>query len=317
VSRKRQLIGIALAVVAGLSALVIVLLAWDRGRGGESIPAAEDEPAIEARAVLSPPGVLFGDTVRALVEVTLDRDRVDPDSVGIRADFTPWESVENPVRTRRDAEGTTYIQSTFVLRCVVQSCVSTADRAVEDFPLAQVTYTTRGGIGSAGPQTLPVQWPSLVVGSRSVEGQGANQWRAELLSLPAVSYRFSPGLALALLLTGGILLAVAGGALVYRAFPRSADEPTVDEPPVRILTPLERAFELLEDPARVDGAVEQRRALEFVAMMLAERGDVQLAQAARALAWSQPVPAVERTSGLSARARSALAVAPEPNGQHE
>jgi hypothetical protein len=317
VSRERALVVGGLAGIAALSALVVGILAWGGGRETEPTPRAEDEPAIEARGVLVPEVALFGDTVRARVEVTLDRSSVDPDSVRIQAGFTPWEPVGNPVRARRDAEGTTYIQSTFVLRCVVQSCISTADRSVQDFPQAHVTYTTREGVGTTGRQTLPVQWPSLVVGSRSVDGQGANRWRAELLSLPAVSYRFGPGLLLALLLAGGLLLAGASGALLYRAFPRPADEPKADVPPVRILTPLERAFELLEDPARVDGAVNQRRALEFVATMLAERGDVQLAQAARALAWSQPLPAVERTSGLSARARSALAAAPEPNERHE
>jgi hypothetical protein len=63
---------------------------------------------------------------------------------------------------------------------------------------------------------------------------------------------------------------------------------------------------LLEDSARVDGAADQRRALELVATVLVERGDMNLAQAARALAWSKPVPRVGETNGLAVRARSAL-----------
>jgi len=43
-----------------------------------------------------------------------------------------------------------------------------------------------------------------------------------------------------------------------------------------------------------------------VAWELVERGDLQLAQAARALAWSPPVPAIDKTSGLAVRARSVL-----------
>ena len=86
-SRDRVLLG---AAAAGLAALVVVLVVWDRVQSSE--PSAES-PAIVARTDLSPRTVLFGDTVTALVEVTLDRNRVDPDSVRVEADFAPWKRV--------------------------------------------------------------------------------------------------------------------------------------------------------------------------------------------------------------------------------
>jgi hypothetical protein len=314
VSRNRGLMRIALVVVVGLSTLVAVLFAWDRGRGGDPIRTAGDEPAIEARADLAPRKVLFGDTVTALVEVTLDRNRVDPDSVRVRTDFAPWKRLANPERLRRDDGMTTSIRMMFVLRCVTSSCVSSDVTAVQNdtttqvFAQARVTYTAREGTGSGG-SSLQAPWPQLVIGARytPTAAQSATPWRADLLSLPAVTYAVRPSLLFALLLVAGTVLAIAGGAFAYFAVPRRAPQaPTTDGLPEPALTPLERALALLEDSVRVDGAADQRRALELVAGVLVDRGDVTLAQAARTLAWSKPVPGVGETNGLAVRARSAL-----------
>lgn len=318
-SRHRGPMRIALAAVAALTALAVVLLAWDRGRGGEPDRLAADGPAIEARADLSPRSVLFGDTVKALVDVTLDRDRVDPDSVRVRADFAPWRRLANPELSRQDGKTTTSLRLTFVLRCVTNSCVSDDPAAVQknistqSFPRARVTYTTREGAAS-GRRSLQAQWPQLTVGARYssnvAQGAGASAapWQADLLSLPGVTYSVTPGLLFTLLLAAGTVLAIAGGAFVYFALPRRALPPLPKPagPPKLVLTPLERALALLENPVRVDGAADQRRALELVAAALVEHGDMTLAQAARALAWSKPVPGVEETSGLALRARSSL-----------
>jgi hypothetical protein len=116
-----------------------------------------------------------------------------------------------------------------------------------------------------------------------------------------------PGRLLALLLAICILLAIAGGALAYLARPRRARRAQPPpERPQRVLTPLQQALALLEDSARVNGTGDQRRALELVAWALAERGDRTLARTARALAWSAPVPGVQETGGVAARARTAL-----------
>jgi hypothetical protein len=70
-----------------------------------------------------------------------------------------------------------------------------------------------------------------------------------------------------------------------------------------MLPPLERALLLLELSERVDGAGDQRRALERVADELTRRGETELAKAARALAWSERPPRTEQTMEFAASAR--------------
>lgn len=315
-SRKRSLMHIALVVVVGLATLVVVLFAWDRGRNAEPVRTAEEEPAIEARTDLLPRSVLFGDTVSALVDVTVDRERVDPDSIRIQTDFAPWKQLAKPERLRRDDGTTTTIRMTFALRCLTSSCVSSDVTAVQNdtttkvFEQAQVTYSGREGTESGGRGSLRAPWPQLVIGARysPTEAQAATPWQADLVSLPAVTYGVSSSLFFTLALAAGTLLAIAGGACAYLALPRRAPPslPKAAGPPESVLTPLERALALLEESVRVDGSGDQRRALELVATVMVERGDMKLAQAARVLAWSQPVPGVGETNGLAARARSAL-----------
>jgi hypothetical protein len=70
---------------------------------------------------------------------------------------------------------------------------------------------------------------------------------------------------------------------------------------------LEQALELLENAASANGAADQRRSLELVAEVLAERGDDDgLVRTARELAWSPTPPPVAATKGLAVRVRAAL-----------
>jgi hypothetical protein len=307
-----MLVGAGLAVAVGLAAVVALALAWGRGGGGEAVAASA--PAIDARADLSPRIVLFGDTVTAFVEVTLDRNRVDPDSVRLRVAFAPWKAVASPKRDRRDGDATTYLRTTYVLRCVASSCTSTRETDVRFFEQAQVAYTAVDAAGNTSQRLLRVPWPQLVVGSRfssDAQGSTGSRWRADLVSLPAVGYGIGPGLLFAVLLAGAASFAIAGVAFAYVALPRrGALDSTAVEPAPPVLTPLERALALLEDPVRVDGSADQRRALELVARGLVERGDTTLADTARTLAWSRRVPGVEETQQLAAQTRSSLAEAP-------
>src|SRR5918994_1413117 len=178
---------------------------------------------VRARATLSDRIVVFGDTVRARIDLALDLRQVDPGGVKVRTAFAPW---------RLDAN-----------------------------------------------------------------------------SVPEPSYRSSPGLLLALLVGGCLLLLAAAGALAYLGWPRDHVEPQPEpEPEPELLpTPLEQALELLETAARANGGADQRRSLELVAEVLAERGEEDgLAQAARALAWSPTPPGPDRTKDLAARVRAAL-----------
>jgi hypothetical protein len=298
-------------IAAGLSVLGIVLATRDDDVR-PTARAADTSRPIGLKATLSPRVVLFGDTIRAQIEVTLDRDRVDPDSVRIAFDFSPWEIVARPEPTRRDGRTTTFLQSTVVLRCLADACVPPGESATLEFDPARVTYAASGEEGRRRAAS-EVVWPVLIVHSRLVSsdfrrtGATATAWRADTVSPPPVSYRLAPGLAVGLLLVGGGVFAVAGTALASLAVPRRGKPLTArpEEPPMPSLTPLEHALALLEGDASPNGAAARRRALELVAEELAER-DTHLAQTARVLAWSEEVPVADETSELAARVRSAI-----------
>lgn len=328
--------GLALAAVTAVSALVVILVAWPdggeepAGRVG-TLPAAptsdpqappvtgepsssnETPPAITARSVIFPRILLFGDTVHAQVDFVLDPKRVDPDSVRLAAAFSPWAVVGEPERVQRDGGSLTHLTTTYVLRCLTSPCVPPGQTSQVEFDPARATYAAPGV--DEARKSLRVNWPVITVYSRfsaaSFTGRAelATPWRADVLAMPAVSYRSAPGLVLALLVGGGLLLAIAGIALVYVAWPRRAPAPPPEPaaPPPPLLSPLQQALQLLEDGARADGAEDRRRALELVAEVLDESGgDRDLAESARVLAWSEDAPEVEETTGLAILVRSAL-----------
>jgi len=311
--RRLLLAGIAVAAVAG--ALVIFFATRDRGSDGAAA-APENPSGIEAQATLTPRTVLFGDTVRADVHVAVDSSRVDPDSVRVAADFSPWEVVGRPERVRRDAGSTTHVRTTFVLRCLTGGCELSGPSAPLQLEAARIAYSAPSARQTEA-SSIRAEWPVLLVYSRfaavnyDAPGDQSSAWRADLTSLPEATYRLPPGVLVALLLGGAALAALAAVGLAYVAWPRHAPpapEPEPELPPEPVLSPLEQALALLEESVRSDGAAEQRRALELVAeeLELAEWGDRDLARTARALAWSEGGPPVDQTNRLAARVRSAL-----------
>lgn len=313
VSGRRLLAGLAVAAIVG--ALTIFLAAWDRGSVGTTA-APEDPSGVEVQATLTPRTVLFGDTVRADVHVAVDSSRIDPDSVRVVADFSPWEVAGTPERIRRDAGDTTHVRTTFVLRCLSGGCELSGPSAPLQLEPARIAYSAAND-RQAETSSIQAGWPVLLVYSRfaavnyEAPGEQSSAWRADLTSLPATTYRFAPGVLVALLLGGAALAALAAVGLAYVAWPRRAPpppEPEPELPPEPVLSPLEQALALLEESVRSDGAAEQRRALELVAeeLELADWGDRDLARMARALAWSEGVPPVDQTNRLAARVRSAL-----------
>lgn len=309
----RVFIGVALAAVALVSAAVVVVLAWNGGDAAEGASPAVS-PDVQAQGSLSPRIALFGDTIKARVDVTLDRSLYDVGSVRVATTLAPWEIVGKAERARRDVGATTHLSTTFVLRCLTDACTPVRAASPLDFLAARVTYRELGD-ESARRESIEVDWPQLVAYSRIIPAEsevstsGATiSWRADVASLPGVSYRAAPGVVLLLLLSGGIGLAGAGFGLAYLAWPRRKPAPPPEPAPEPLpsLTPLEQALVVLEESARSDGAGEQRRALELVAEELEKWGDADLSGSARMLAWSPDVPGVEQTTALAARVRAEL-----------
>jgi len=303
---RRRLLG-GLAALLAVAVLVAVVALRDDGSSSETLEGAQP---LEARVVVSPRVVLFGDTVTARVQVALDRARIDPDSLRVDTAFAPWQFVRAPQRIRRDADRATYVETVYVIRCLGPTCVPSRASSSREFQAVELTYDEVGG----GRGSTEIRWPVLVMNTRLVSDDFGRRdeygtaWRADLATLPAASYRLPPALLVALLLGGAAALALGGGRLAYSALPRR-EEPPAPEPPAPPpppdLTPLERALALLEEPTPLDGAAERRRALEFVAEHFDER-DRSLAASARALAWRSGQPAPAESVGLAGRVREHL-----------
>jgi hypothetical protein len=307
--------GLFLAVMVGAGVVAISLVAG-RGNHDGSLTVPSDAGPVAAEAMLAPRNVLFGDTLMAHVDVAVDRGRVIPGSVRVKSEFAPWSLVGAPVRARRDLGGSTVIRTTYVLRCVISPCVPPRETAPLEFNPARVTYRLLKGQERG---SVDARWPVLVVHSRIVRSDfelassRTSPWKADLVSMPAVSYRVSPGVIRGIALGAGALLAFAGVVLGFLAMPERAPalepepelEPAAEPEPS--LPPLEHALVLLEADVRANGAADQRRALELVAEEMEARGDVPLTRRARGMAWSEDVPAVEDTRGLAANVRAALA----------
>jgi hypothetical protein len=328
--QTRPVLGLVAVVAASAFALVLVV-AWRGGDETTAQPRHETSPTIEAQASFTPRLVLFGDTVRAHVDMMLDTERVDPDSVRVASNFSPFQVVGQPDRRIVSAGEQAYLRTTFVLRCVTAACAQTGQSARYEFAPGRIAFSDSAR-RPPGRDSIRVSWPRLRVYSRftasDLEGTGraSTPWAADLITLPAPSYRFTPTVLATLLVAGAALAALGAFALAYAAWPRREAAPSVEpEPeaaPEQMLSPLEQALALLEEAVRANGAADQRRALELVAeeLELAEWGDPDLARAARALAWSKDVPPVEKTSGLAARVRSALPEiddAPEDSNDRE
>ena len=258
VQRRLLIALLALAAVALAAALAVALGAR---RSGEPSPVAwpAGSGGIDAHATLAPRYVLFGDTVRAHVDVAVDPARIDPDTVRVQTDFSPWEVVGTPVRRRRDAGGIAAIRTDLVLRCVAADCVPTGRTLSFELPPARVSYVLVDG-GETAKASIRASWPGLAVQSRVV-GAGVDSrsdrftpWRADLLELPPPSYRIAPAVLVGALVSGAVLLALAAAVLAFLAWPRRREAPALEpepEPVVEIpLTPLEHALLLLEDTAR-------------------------------------------------------------------
>jgi hypothetical protein len=308
--RTRLATRVALALVVVAAAVAVVVLAGALA-GRDSEPEAAQVDPISATGGLDRRIVLFGDTLTATVDVVVDPTVIDPDDVEVAWSHEPWTAVGAPRVEQHRSGSTTYVRTTYVLRCLTVACVPVREKETVEFDPAEVSYAATVGSGTSRLST-DVEWPPLVVHTRiSALDSGqrdalAAPWRADTVSLPAVSYRVSPGLVVALLVVvGGLLLAVAA-VVSFRALPEREPPPEPEPPPPPVVSPLEQALALLESTTSTNGAQDRRRALELVAEALERWGDPDLAQTARTLAWSEARPEGEEIDELAARLRHEL-----------
>jgi hypothetical protein len=282
--------------------VIVGLVSVAQGAQGRAAGAAP----IIAEGTLEPQSHLFGDTLVARIDVTLDRRLVDPHRIQIESSFAPYTPGGETV-TRRDAGETTYLRFQTILRCLQEACLPGAEQKRFAFPRARITSAAPGSRG--GGRALVVAWPAVHVFSR-LDASAARDlrsqppFRVDVTTLPQVTYRIPPGVVLALLAAGALALLVAAAMLVFRAFPGVLRSLRGTRP--RRLLPLERALALMDRTIAEGGPAEQRRALELLADELARSRGNGLVEDARELAWSESPPSVTAIQTLGSRVRTLI-----------
>jgi hypothetical protein len=282
-------------------ALAALLLVAATGCAGGSDETKLSLPPGELFAVSSsvtPQKSLFGDPVTVRLRILFDRSRVAPEAVETQYGFRPFR--DRTTVERVDSGSLTALLYTIELQCLTLACVPPEG----DFTSSWGARITTG----IGP-VQDIRFPGITVASRippesefppENTGEEAQdwppRWRATV-SLPEPSYRLSPRLMTWLLAGLGALLvgaSSAAGLLLLRRGRLVRD---------REIAPLDRALDLLRR-ARTDE--ERRAALEALALALdAERGP-ELAQPARALAWSESRPSETAAEELADLARGTV-----------
>lgn len=292
------------ALVAAIVAvvLVITLSGHDQPSAAGSLPRGQ---ALSATWSLFPSPHLFGDTVHMRVEATVDRRRLDPRLLRLEARLKPYEQIGPRRRTQRDIGHYTHLVYRIDLRCVSSDCVAGVG-AIRRIHLEPARLVYRGQPPRRGVQPLTHAWPAILAFSRldpadlaararGVTPFGQNPNRISKQPLPPwhldaglapVSYSVRPDSAFWVAIAGALLLVGAAGFLLRPYLPaarflrRHRREPE----------PLERALAAVES-ARASGPQErERKALELLGTELVRSGELQLAESARALAWSRPAP---------------------------
>jgi hypothetical protein len=246
--------------------------------------------------LLDPASPHFGDPVTATVEILVDPRQVDPESVRLVADFEPYRSAAPPLRSRREAQGLVTIRQRYRLLCLRAPCAPPVG-GIRTFRFTPARLTFRRLNGSTGVFTR--RWYPLTVGSRlSRDLALRGDWQARIFPLPEVSYRYDAGGLSAALSAAAALLALAGAALVARAYgPLVRAE--LRRRGLARLRPIEREVALLRDATARGDADSQRRALDGLARVLGENGGSDLALGARRLAWSRSAPPEQDSLALA------------------
>jgi hypothetical protein len=287
-----------LAAVAG----VVVLLAvyaprWWGGSGGTYAPAQ-----LTVATAARPSSVLFGDLVTYRASALVDRRALDPSSIRLDADFTPFRIVSRTRSVHPIGGHADRVDFTIRVQCVTVDCLRAAGReaksgAVLSTPVALAPARVSAVRPGGAVATAAVTWPTVVIHSRLTPDRirGGDPSFGPFPT-PAVSYTIPPDLAGALLLSAGVLFALAAGFLLASAI-------RGERVPLRLrlpshLTPLERAITLVEVATRDEQPVESRKALERLAAELRRSGHPDLTEAARRLAWSQEQPSPDAVEEL-------------------
>lgn len=300
----------------GVLAAGLALLAAGCGGDDEDAPAVPQGRFVATNRTLTPGTHLFGDTVRARVDVVVDRDHLDPDRVRLEAAFPPYELVRKMEVERRDYDRYTRLRYDLRIRCLGIACLTgeispgiTPAGGTPEPRRAEKVYRFRPAHvyydepGKDKPRHLKrVWWPRLEALTRISPSEPGltfalrTPFRTSISSLPDVTYRISPTLLGTALLAGAALLLVLPGRFAWSWLRSRRRPPPVEEAPE--LTPLERALLLVEQARESVDGEDRRKAIEVLAVELDASDRPEQAEEARRLAWSTAAPSPAAAEAL-------------------
>jgi hypothetical protein len=293
-------LGAAVAAVA-VAAVVAVVLVSTRGGADEQEPLLPSGQALDVTGTIGPGVTLFGDTLTARVDAIVDRRRIDPDALELKASFAPYEQVSDLKVERRDFGHESRVTFSTSLRCDEFACLVAAPTAPTggEVPTRRPFRLEPARLSVRGTQiATAVPWRPIEVTSRVNESEpGGIRYRANVSPLPEPTYRISPHVLAGIAFALAAALALLGAALVARAV-RTLSTP---RRPELDLPPVERALWLLDWTRDRGDGESRRRALERLADALERERHVELAGAIRAVAWSHESPTPEDAETLSDR----------------
>lgn len=282
---RRLLLPLAgLAAAAAMVAAVALVVAARDDDGNR--PGARPRASMSVVTATVRPNVHhFGEPVVAELLVVADKALIDTDAVRVNPDFTPYEPIRPREVVRTETATTVRWRFRFFVQCLRDGCAPDSARRTMEFPGAAVVYRFRS---APGPGTAIVDWPPFEVTARVPDTALApERWRADLTSLPAVTYGASARTLTAALLGGSFAFALLGLGLAWMLLRRPALAPVEATEDVEERgTALERALQLAREAALDGDSPERRRAFERAARELGVRGLPDLAERARALAWA-------------------------------
>jgi hypothetical protein len=178
----------------------------------------------------------------------------------------------------------------YELDCLEQGCLPHGAASPKRFRPAVVSFRTRAG----GPGITQISWPTYRVSSwlGGTEADSPAQHLRYDATLPAVSYRASPGTLQAVLAALAALLVLAAGGLLWLGLRREG-------PRGPVLSPLVRALAAVRATTANGHVGERRKALGWLGRELGAVEEEDLARSAARLAWSKPEPTPETTGAFA------------------
>jgi hypothetical protein len=288
IQRKHFAALVALVLLALAVAGYLAWRAWDTDEEGSlAEPIAVD-------ATLGPQQHLFGDPLRARIDVIVDTERVNPATVRPRVNFAPYRPLRPPVRTEEASGPIARLRFDYSLACLGYRCLP---RGQKDFNLrsASLEYRLRT---TEGLQTEEIMWPPLEANGRiSATRLYEARLRSSYRELGPPTYRIAPRTVEVVALVLAVLFGAGALVLILRLLPLARIAERLGLKTVDRRSALERALARVHETAeRPD---EGRRALERLAHELRRTRNHELAWTASRLAWSRDFPADGRLTALS------------------